>query len=152
MRPILLTLFIFLTIPVISTAQNRLAYASTITADSAKKSIQELLEELAKKHPGFYRYNSKPAFKNFIDSTLATINGPQDELDFYRKLKPIIARIRCVHTTLSLVIIKHSPFKPSGQKTYLDLLVIACVNQFFKVFNPNPPTFGSYKSFFFKFA
>src|ERR1700712_3972019 len=74
----------------------------TISADSAKHSITELLDEMAKKHPGFYRYTPKPAFDKYMDSTLSTINEPQNQLSLYRKFKPIIARIRCVHTGLAL--------------------------------------------------
>jgi C-terminal processing protease CtpA/Prc len=90
-------------LPVLASAQKKTFDPSaTITADSAKKSIVELLDELAKKHPGFYRYTTKAEFAHFIDSSLATITVPQDQLAFYRKLKPLIAHIRCVHTGLTL--------------------------------------------------
>jgi len=93
----------FLIFPLLGSAQKKFFDpAATISADSARKSIVELCNELAKKHPGFYRYTTKNEFDHFIDSSLSTINGPQDELGFYRKLKPLIAHIRCVHTGLSL--------------------------------------------------
>ncbi|SHF45607.1 Peptidase family S41 [Pedobacter caeni] len=89
--------------PCITYAQKKSFHpAATISADSAKKSIVELLDELGKKHPGFYRYTDKASFNHYIDSSLATIQGPQDQLSFYHKLKPLIARIRCMHTGLSL--------------------------------------------------
>ncbi|RYY57423.1 MAG: hypothetical protein EOO05_18025 [Chitinophagaceae bacterium] len=103
MKKILLIPFILFVIPGFAIAQKQpVGQSLTISADSARRNMVELLDELSRKHPGFYRYNSKPAFKAFIDSTLATISTPLDELGFYRKLKLIIARIRCVHTTLSL--------------------------------------------------
>ncbi|MCJ8210648.1 S41 family peptidase [Mucilaginibacter sp. RS28] len=74
----------------------------TITADSARHSIKELLDEMAKKHPGFYRYTPKAEFNHFIDSSLSAIQGPMDELTYFRTLKPLIAKIRCVHTGVSL--------------------------------------------------
>ncbi|MES2276224.1 MAG: hypothetical protein V4592_09385 [Bacteroidota bacterium] len=92
-----------LLIPSESSAQKKsFDPAEKISADSAKKSIVELLNELAKKHPGFYRYTTKAEFDDFVDSSLAAMTGPQDQLNFYRSLKPLIAHIRCVHTGLSL--------------------------------------------------
>lgn len=74
----------------------------TISADSARRSITELMNEMQKKHPGFYRYTSKAEFAHFIDSSLAAINGPLDQLAYFRTLKPLIAKVRCVHTNVSL--------------------------------------------------
>lgn len=76
--------------------------AATISADSARHSIRNLLTELSLKHPGFYRYSTKAGFDQFIDSSLSAINGPQNQLSYYRALKPIIGRIRCVHTGATL--------------------------------------------------
>jgi hypothetical protein len=45
-----------LTFPLPGSAQKKsFDPAATISADSAMKSMVELLDELAKKHPGFYR-------------------------------------------------------------------------------------------------
>jgi len=74
----------------------------TITADSARRSITELMGEMAKKHPGFYRYTSRSEFAHFIDSSLAAIKGPMDQLQYFRTIKPLIAKVRCVHTNVSL--------------------------------------------------
>jgi len=74
----------------------------TITADSARRSITELMGEMAKKHPGFYRYTPKTEFARFIDSSLSSIKGPMDQLEYFRTLKPLIAKVHCVHTNVSL--------------------------------------------------
>lgn len=60
------------------------------------------MDELRKKQPGFYRYTSKQRFDFLIDSTRNTINAPLTELEFYRKLKPLIAQIGCLHTGVVL--------------------------------------------------
>lgn len=74
----------------------------TITTDSARHSIRQLMDEMDKKHPGFYRYTSKTEFARFIDSSLSAIKGPMDQLAYFRTLKPLIAKVRCVHTGVSL--------------------------------------------------
>lgn len=74
----------------------------TITVDSARHSITELLDEMAKKHPGFYRYTPKTEFNHFIDSSLSAIKGTMDELTYFRTLKPLIAKVCCVHTGITL--------------------------------------------------
>lgn len=99
-----LFLFVLVLQPVLLVAQpaKSIDPQRTITADSARRSITELLNEMARKHPGFYRYTPKAAFTHFIDSSLAAIDRPLNQLEYYRKLKPLIAKIHCVHTSVSL--------------------------------------------------
>lgn len=70
--------------------------------DSIRIELQELFKELSIKHPGFYRYNEKEAFDKHIDSTISTIQEPITELEIYRKVKPLIAKIGCLHTGIHL--------------------------------------------------
>lgn len=83
-------------------AQNETAEAILYQSDTVKKELQELFVELSIKHPGFYRYNDKSAFDLKIDSVLNTINSPMTEFQIYRKIKPIIAQIGCLHTNIWL--------------------------------------------------
>ncbi|WP_166627788.1 S41 family peptidase [Tenacibaculum caenipelagi] len=57
---------------------------------------------MSKSHPGFYRYTSKERFDFLIDSTNQTIKNSLTELEYYRKLKPLIAQLGCLHTSISL--------------------------------------------------
>lgn len=81
------------------------------SADTVKHTIEALTKELSIKHPGFYRYISKEEFNKFIDSIESTNRDSLTELEVYRKLKPIITKIGCLHTGISL---------PKEYKSYLD--------------------------------
>jgi hypothetical protein len=70
--------------------------------DSVRNELKGLFVELSIKHPGFYRYNEKVSFDTYIDSTIMTISQPIDELEILRIVKPIVAKIGCLHTGVSL--------------------------------------------------
>lgn len=70
--------------------------------DSTKRWIQELMVEVSKGHPGFYRYTSKERFDQLIDSTIQSIQDSLSTIEYYRKLKPLFAHIGCLHTVLEL--------------------------------------------------
>ena len=70
--------------------------------DSIIRWTKRILNATSKKHPGFYRYTTKENFNFTIDSTCQTITDSLTELDFYRKIKPLFAKIGCVHTKISL--------------------------------------------------
>jgi hypothetical protein len=81
------------------------------SADTIKHTIAALTKELSLKHPGFYRYHSKEKFSSYIDSIKATITDSLTEMAAYLKLKPIIAKIGCLHTGIVL---------PEKYNTYLN--------------------------------
>lgn len=64
--------------------------------------IDDVTRELASAHPGFYRYTPKVSFAKFIDSVKATVTDSLTELEVFRKFKPIISRIGCLHTGITL--------------------------------------------------
>ncbi len=70
--------------------------------DSIKKWTRDLLEGMEGGHPGFYWYTPKERFDVIIDSTLQTVTDSLNTLDFYRKVKPLIAQIGCLHTNIVL--------------------------------------------------
>ncbi len=96
-----------------SSAQNKHTDFSNqkFSADTVKHTISALTKELSIKHPGFYRYNSVDNFNKYIDSVKSTITDSLTELEVYRKLKPVISKIGCLHTGISL---------PKEYKSYLD--------------------------------
>lgn len=69
---------------------------------SLKTWTRDIMQELSIKHPGFYRYTAKPVFKKLIDSTLASITDSLTEIEIYRKTKPLVAQIGCLHTGIRL--------------------------------------------------
>lgn len=74
----------------------------TFAPDSIREEVASLFTELAKKHPGFYRYNPPHTFDAYLDSLVSSIQTPLTELEIYRLLKPAFAKIGCLHTGISL--------------------------------------------------
>ena len=70
--------------------------------DSLKRWTRSVMTELSRKHPGFNRYTSKKRFDFLIDSTIQTITDSLTTIVFYRKLKPLVAQIGCLHTGVTL--------------------------------------------------
>ena len=70
--------------------------------DSLKRWTRSVMTELSRKHPGFNRYTSKERFDFLIDSTIQTITDSLTTIVFYRKLKPLVAQIGCLHTGVTL--------------------------------------------------
>lgn len=68
--------------------------------DICLRVIDNAAEALATSQPGVYRYYSRAEFKRYLDSLKTTVNAPMTELELYRKLKPMVARIGCLHTDL----------------------------------------------------
>lgn len=80
-------------------------------ADSLRQWTSGLMDEITKKHPGFYRYTDKEKFGFLIDSTRQSIQDSLTQLQYYRKLKPLFAKIGCLHTGIEL---------PEESKTYIN--------------------------------
>ncbi|HAA18675.1 MAG TPA: hypothetical protein DCR93_11525 [Cytophagales bacterium] len=66
--------------------------------DSLVTELEGLFDELARKHPGFYRYVTPTDYQRAIDSVLTQIDRPMTELEVYRLVKPLIAKMGCLHT------------------------------------------------------
>ena len=77
-------------------------YTRKFSADTVKHTIDALTKELSIKHPGFYRYQSRAAFNQYLDSIKQTIKDSLTVMESYRKLKLVITNIHCLHTGLSL--------------------------------------------------
>lgn len=70
--------------------------------DSLKIWTQNILKEIIESHPGMYRYTSKTEFDAYIEKTQESINDSMTTIDYYRKLKPLFAKIGCLHTSITL--------------------------------------------------
>lgn len=111
-RPLLLLAVAFFAgyISVAQTLTSRYVYQK-FSAGTVRNAIDEMAKELSIKHPGFYRYNTKEDFKRYIDSIKTTIEDSLTELESFLKLKPIITKIHCLHSGISL---------PKEYKDYLN--------------------------------
>lgn len=96
-------------------------------------------------HPGLYWYVSKAQLDNTFDSLKRTIISPLTSKEFYKKLAPVIAQVKCGHTKMLLVTkkltkkeqdsIKKSGVKPINQfgyKVINNKLYITSFNQSIK--------------------
>lgn len=102
-RPLLLLILILFGVQIsIVQAQTSKFLYQKFPADTVKSTIDSWTKELSIKHPGFYRYNSKEEFTKYIDSIKSTIKDSLTEMEAYLKLKPIITRIHCLHSGISL--------------------------------------------------
>ncbi|NML39565.1 hypothetical protein HHL17_20355 [Chitinophaga sp. G-6-1-13] len=76
------------------------ALTKKYSSDECHCVIDNAAGVLETSQPGVYRYHSKAEFKRYLDSVKATVKGPMTELELYRKLKPLVTRIGCLHTDL----------------------------------------------------
>lgn len=102
MRLLFIALSITFTIPGFTQQKEFFNPTTNYHPDTLKRWTHNIFTELSKKHPGFYRYTPKATFDLLIDSTLQTITDSLTTLEFYKKVKPLIARIGCLHTSVAL--------------------------------------------------
>ncbi len=119
-----------LVLPLFSQEQERVDFDKKYHQDSIKKWTRDLLGAMGKGHPGFYWYTPKERFDVIIDSTLQTVTDSLNTLDFYRKVKPLIAQIGCLHT--SIVLPENYEKAMEETKTYIPLEIFIDKNK--KVF------------------
>ena len=70
--------------------------------DSIQSWTRAVMEEVRSGHPGFYRYTSPSEFDFLIDSTLKEVDDSLSTLEYYRMLKPLFAKIGCLHTSVTM--------------------------------------------------
>jgi hypothetical protein len=63
-----------------------------------KKDILELRKGLEKNHPGLYWYTSKEQFDSAWNMLDAATNKPMSDIDFFKSLLPVVAKVKCAHT------------------------------------------------------
>lgn len=100
-------------------------YVQRYSPDSLQQWTRDLMTEVSKGHPGFYRYTSPARFDQRIDSTIQTIQDSLTSLEFYRKLKPLFAQIGCLHTSLNLSESYQTQLEKTGDLIPLEVFVDA---------------------------
>jgi hypothetical protein len=99
---LLLIIILFTSHFIIAQKQTPKFTSLKFSPDTVTHTIDEIVKELSLKHPGFYRYNSKSDFNKYIDSVKVTIKDSLTELESFLKIKPIISKVHCLHTDISL--------------------------------------------------
>jgi hypothetical protein len=76
------------------------ALSRKFSAEQCIHVIDDAAEALTSYHPGLYRYHPEQYFNRRVDSIKASVKAPLTELELYRKLKPLVSGIGCLHTEL----------------------------------------------------
>jgi uncharacterized protein (TIGR03435 family) len=74
--------------------------AVTFTPAELRRDLQVLREALEEGDPGIYRYTPKTELDRAFDSAATQLDHSMTALEFYRALAPLVALIKCGHTTL----------------------------------------------------
>ncbi len=99
-KNLLLIAVIFLQTGCLSKRNN--AEQKIIKASALKVDLDILLKTLEEAHPGLYWYSDKKNMESYFDSTKASIQHDMTRIKFFKLLLPVIANIKCVHTSLRL--------------------------------------------------
>jgi hypothetical protein len=73
-----------------------------IQAFLLKKDFEILRKTLEEAHPGLYMYSDQATLDRYFDSIDASIDHDMTSLEFFKKLLPVVAAVRCSHTNLKL--------------------------------------------------
>ena len=104
-------LFVLLTANFSCTSRKQLNYLVTEKKYSPAELIKDVdysYDLLTKGHPGVYWYITKEKLDFKFDSLKQSLTVPLTTQEFYRKLAPLVADIKCGHTRLILVTKKSS--------------------------------------------
>jgi hypothetical protein len=92
--------------PPVSSSYNK---GSDLATGHEKHSPEKVLEDfkilrasLEEGHSGIYRYSSKAELDRIFDKAAAQLTRPMDAVEFYGVVAPVVAAIKCGHTSVSL--------------------------------------------------
>lgn len=95
------TLFLSLLLWVGAACQSTTAVKDApISVTHLREDFRILRKTLEEAHPGLYWYTSKESMDAYFDSTYAQLNQAMPETAFLTRLLPVIAHIRCLHTSV----------------------------------------------------
>src|SRR3954464_10007021 len=74
--------------------------AETISAKLLREDFQIMRLALEESHGGIYRYTSKAAMDRTFARAYRKIDHPMSALEFWRLVAPVVAEIKCGHTSI----------------------------------------------------
>ena len=74
--------------------------SGTFTATQLHRDFQILRSALEEGHPGIYRFTPKSELDQVFDRAAKQLNRRMTAMNFYRLLAPVVARLKCGHTSL----------------------------------------------------
>lgn len=70
--------------------------------EELKSDFRDLIDKLKKYHPRLYSYTPEVAFENRATVILATLNSDLSIEQFYFRIAPLVASVKCSHTGIRL--------------------------------------------------
>src|SRR5438477_11599878 len=77
-----------------------MCFSQQIPPKLLQEDFQIMRHALEEAHGGIYRYTSKRDMDRAFDRAYATINQPMTDLEFWRLVAPVVAQIKCGHTSI----------------------------------------------------
>jgi uncharacterized protein (TIGR03435 family) len=87
-------------VPVPATYKLTPELSDTLTATQLRRDFQVLREALEECHPGIYRFTAKSELDQAFDRATKQLDRPMTAMDFFRVAAPVVARLKCGHTSL----------------------------------------------------
>jgi len=75
--------------------------AAPIQPQLLQEDFQIARRALEEGHSGIYRYTPKAELDSAFDDAAKRLDRPMTPLEFYRVLAPVVARIKCGHTSVN---------------------------------------------------
>ncbi|MBI3410008.1 MAG: hypothetical protein HY040_16835 [Planctomycetes bacterium] len=72
------------------------------TPEQLREDLKIARDALEEGHSGIYRYTKKADLDRIFDEAAKTLDRPMDAFEFYRVLAPVVAAIKCGHTSANL--------------------------------------------------
>jgi Peptidase family S41 len=82
-------------------AQSDLTALPKFDKDKLAADFNVFRHSLEEGHSGIYRYTKKPDMDRIFDAAEKSLNHSMDAIDFYRVLAPVVAAIKCGHTSVA---------------------------------------------------
>jgi C-terminal processing protease CtpA/Prc len=76
--------------------------AQTIPVSLLQEDFRIMRHALEQAHGGIYRYTSKAEMDRTFERALQKIDHPMTDLEFWRLVAPVVAHIKCGHTSIRL--------------------------------------------------
>lgn len=123
---------IILTLLVFSCFSNCLSQTKVFSPAELREDFEIFRESIEEMHPGIYWYTSKEEMDKSFGEVEQNLDNGLTELEFFRKLAPIISKIRCSHTWISPSKKTSTSLKENSSFFPLDLKIIDqkvyCIN------------------------
>jgi hypothetical protein len=95
-----MTSLLLLTVATGAPTEESLPSAAKIAAAKLVEDFGVFRRDLEEGHPGLYRYTPKAKMDRLLDEAKGAIRRPMSAVEFLRILAPLVAAVRCGHTSL----------------------------------------------------